>query len=92
MFPSLTAQRSGRIVREVVLESEMKFEGIDYRAAAMMVRYGMDLFEIRRLGLKNIVPRSQESPVRRLLVVTETEMRTGGSFPLESQQRLRRGS
>ena len=57
LFPSLSAQRSGRIVREVVLESDMKFEGIDYRAAAMLVRYGMDLFEIRKLGLENIVPR-----------------------------------
>ena len=57
LFPSLSAQRSGRIVREVVLESDLKFEGVDYRAAAMLVMYGMDLFEIRRLGLENIITR-----------------------------------
>ena len=57
LFPSLSAQRSGRIVREVVLESDMKFEGVDYRAAAMLVRYGMDHFEIRKLGLERIVPK-----------------------------------
>ena len=35
----------------------MKFEGIDYKAAAMLVRYGMDHFKIRNLGLERIVPK-----------------------------------
>ena len=54
---SLSAKRSGRIVCEVALESDLKFEGVDYRAATMLVRYGMGHSEIQKLGLESIVPR-----------------------------------
>ena len=57
LFPSLSAERSARIVREVAMESELEFVGMDYKAAAMLVKYGMDPSEIRTLGLENIVPR-----------------------------------
>ena len=57
LFPSIMSRRTGRIVRKALLRSRLKFKGINYKAAAMYVRFEMDHFEIRALGLEKIVPR-----------------------------------
>ena len=57
MFPSLSARNSSRIVRKVFIDSKLELEGVDYKSAAMYVRYGMEDHEIRALGLTRVVPR-----------------------------------
>ena len=57
LFPAMMARQTGRIVREVAQRSKLRYEGVNYKSAAMYVRYGMDQFEIRSLKLDSIVPR-----------------------------------
>ena len=57
MFPSLGAERSARIVRNVMMESTLEVNGVDYKSAAMYVRYGYTDTEIGVFGLERVVPR-----------------------------------
>ena len=56
MFASMSAKQTARVVRDVFLESDLEFKGINYQSAAMYVRYGMTDAEIRSLGLTRVVP------------------------------------
>ena len=57
MFPSLGAETSARIVRNVMMESSLEVSGVDYRSAAMYVRYNYTDAEIRAFGLSRVIPR-----------------------------------
>ena len=57
LFPQLTSRNTGRIIREQFVKSKLELENVDYGSAAMYVRYGMEDYEIRALGLSRVVPR-----------------------------------
>mgnify|MGYP007045536866 CR=1 FL=1 len=56
LFASLSARQTARVVRDAYIGSELEYKGIDYKSAAMYVRYGMSDAEIRSLKLTRLVP------------------------------------
>ena len=45
LYPSLTSERTGKIVREMVEESTIKFEGLDDKMARAYIRINEDMIE-----------------------------------------------
>ena len=62
LFPNLLAEQTGRLVAKATRESDIKFEGINYKEVARYVRFGMEDFEIRANGLEKIVPKRRFKP------------------------------
>ena len=56
LFGSMSARNTARVVRDRFIESELEVKGVDYKSAAMYVRYGYNDAEIRALKLDRIVP------------------------------------
>ena len=56
LYPSLTARHAAKVIKEVILKSKMKWEGINYKEAARYCAMCYDQFEMRANGLDRIAP------------------------------------
>ena len=56
LFPSMLADLTGRLVGDAARETDLNFEGLNYKEIARYVRFGMEEFEIKAYGLEKIVP------------------------------------
>ena len=57
MFPSLDAKHTAELVKEAAMESEIKFDGIDYKEVATYLAINLRSWEARKDGLYKLLPR-----------------------------------
>ena len=57
LYPSLLKKTTAMIVRKEAMDSEIKWQGINYLEAARYVAINLEPWEVRSLGLERIVPR-----------------------------------
>ena len=57
MFPSLDAKHTAKLVKEAAIESEIKFEGIDYKEVATYLAINLRSWEARKDGFYKLLPR-----------------------------------
>ena len=56
LFPSILSRHTARLIRNEVMETDLKFEGLNYKEMSRYVAMEMDPFDIRYLKLEKIVP------------------------------------
>ena len=56
LFPSCTAKMAGDAVRKAVLETDIEFEGVDYKELGIYVAMNCSTWEISQAGLSRWVP------------------------------------
>ena len=56
LYPSSTAGLAGKAVREAILQSEVSFEGIDFKELAKYIAINASEYEVAQSGLRRVVP------------------------------------
>ena len=56
LYPSSTARLAGEAARTAILESEVTFDGIDYRELGKYVAMNSSEYEVFQAGLRRVVP------------------------------------
>ena len=59
LYPSLDIDRTSRIVAKRVVNSEIRFDEVNYKWAATYVALNMERLEVTRRGLHRVVPRKR---------------------------------
>ena len=97
LYPSLSPERTGECVRLVAVESDVRWEGVDYLECLRYIRMNCDPWETKKMGIDHLMPRKKytkegtRGSVGRTAWTVSPRGSLSGSSPGRSSATKRRG-